>query len=45
MDCNELPPAKGLSKSTPSPLGGQVVIIQASDLAIRITNQPSLAGN
>lgn len=33
IDFNELPPARGLSKALPSHLEGQVVIVQADDLA------------
>ena len=33
IDFNELPPARGLSKSVPSHLEGQVVVIQANELA------------
>ena len=33
MDFNELPPARGLSKSIPSHLEGQVVVVHAADLA------------
>jgi len=33
VDFNELPPARGLNKSVPSHLEGQVVVIQANDLA------------
>ena len=34
IDFNELPPARGLSKSLPPHLEGQLVIVQADDLAV-----------
>ena len=34
IDFNELPPARGLSKSLPLHLEGQLVIVQADDLAV-----------
>jgi len=33
IDFNKLPPARGLSKSVPLHLEGQVVVIQADDMA------------